>query len=282
MTFLGKVLVFLHLVLSVFFMAFAGAVYTAQTNWRNETDKTKKALSDANSRAQADQAALNSQLEVKTRDLTALQNEKVNLEGQVKTLTDENARLDGDNKNLKVAFDNERVIAELNSQESDERVKETQIQRARNSELNKSRDEKVSELNDLRDKHFALGVKLEQTTQRYEQLLKDVAVMRAFLASKNLPTEVRKMTTAAAPPPSVDGKVLEARKESRGSRVLVEISLGSDDGLFPDNTLSVIRDGKYLGKIRLDSVGPDRSVGVVVELTPNSKIQKDDNVSTRF
>ena len=34
MTTVGKILVVLHLFLSVLFMAFAGAVYTAQKNWR--------------------------------------------------------------------------------------------------------------------------------------------------------------------------------------------------------------------------------------------------------
>ena len=34
MTTVGKILVVLHLVLSIVFMAFAGAVFTAQTNWK--------------------------------------------------------------------------------------------------------------------------------------------------------------------------------------------------------------------------------------------------------
>ena len=101
MTFLGKVLVVVQLVLSVMFMAFAGAVFTAQKNWRDDATKSKQSLVAAQSKATAGRTAMQSQIDTIQKDLTALKNDKVTLEGQVKTLTDENARLDSDNKSMK-------------------------------------------------------------------------------------------------------------------------------------------------------------------------------------
>lgn len=282
MTFLGKVLVFVHLVLSVMFMAFAGAVYTAQTNWRKSAEANMKSLQTAQSSNQAEQDRLKTQLDDLTKERDALNNEKQALTGQVTTLTAENARLDSDNKGLKTTADTQRTIAELASQEADERVKEAQVQRSRNVELNKSRDESVSLLAGERDKNFGLDLQLTQARAKYDQLLKDNAAMRAFLSANNLPTDVRRMTVAVSPPPELDGEILEARKESKGNRLFVELSVGSDDGLIVGHTMTVFRGDKFLGRVRLEDVRPDKSVAVVVETAPNSVIQKDDHVTTRF
>lgn len=282
MTFLGKVLVFVHLVLSVMFMAFAGAVYTAQTNWRTQSESDKKALQTAQSNSQAEQDRLKAQIDDLTKERDGLNNDKQALTGQVTTLTAENARLDSDNKGLKTTADTQKTIAELASQEADERLKEAQVQRARNVELNKSRDESVSALASERDVKFGLELQLAQAKTKYEQLLKDNAVMRAFLAANNLPTDVRRMTVSVSPPPELDGEILEARKESKGNRLFVELSVGSDDGLIVGHTMTVYRGDKFLGRVRLEDVRPDKSVAVVVETAPNSVIQKDDHVTTRF
>lgn len=282
MTFLGKVLVVVHLVLSVMFMAFAGAVFTAQTNWKNEAKKISDAAATAKSAANAAQTALQSQVDEAIKERDALKNEKQLLAGQVAALTADNARLDSDNKGLKTNFDTQRTVAELNSQEADERIKESQIQRARNVELNKSRDDAVTELNTIRDQKFGVDLQLAQARAKYDALLRENAQMRNFLASNNLPTDVRRMTVTSSAPPEVDGEVLAARKETKGNRVFLEISVGSDDGLVVGHTMTVYRGDKFLGRVRLEDVRPDVSVAVVVETAPNSVIQKDDHVTTRF
>lgn len=282
MTFLGKVLVVIQLGLAVLFMAFAGAVYTSQTNWRAAHEQTRKALEAAQSKAQTDLNALQTQLDQLQQRYNQLQNEKIALEGQVTTLSDDNRRLDADNKALKIELDVARTTAQLASKEAEERGAESKLQRARNAELNQSRNATVAELNAERDKNFALELELAQIKQKESQLLRDLAVMRNFLASKDLPTDPKYMTVSTSPPPPVDGKVLEARVSTRGQRVYVEVSLGQDDGLVPGHVMTVYRGDKYKGKIRLEDVRPDKSVGVVVETAPNSKIEKDDYVTTRL
>lgn len=282
MTFLGKVLVVVHLVLSVLFMAFAGAVFTAQTNWRTKFETAQKSADDARSRAQMEANNLNGQISALQEQLGTSQNEKTQWEGRAKVLEGETARLDTENKSLKLAFDGQRNIADLNSQEADERTKEAQVQRARNMELNGSRDTLVTEVNKLRDKLFGTELSLRQTEERYNAILKTNAIMRAYLASKDLPTDPRAMTVASAPPPDLYGRILDARREAKGNRTLVEISLGQDDGLIQGHMMTVYRGDKFLGRIRLEDVRPDRSVGVVVETAPNSVIEVEDNVTTRF
>jgi TolA-binding protein len=282
MSFLGRVLVVIHLVLSVMFMAFAGAVYTAQTNWKTQHANAKKQLEQAQQKATTDVAAVQTQLDQLNQKFTQLQNEKTTLEGQAKTLADNNARLDADNKQLKTEADTFRTNAQLASQEAEERKEESKIQRARNADLNTSRNTIVGELNSERDTIFGLNLQLSQQKEKYEKLLKDSAIMRAYLASKDLPVDTRQMTVESSPPPPVEGKVVDARKEVKGSRVYVEISLGQDDGLVAGHTMTVYSGDKYKGKIRLQDVWPDKSVGVVLETAPNSKIEKEDRVTTKL
>ncbi len=282
MTFLGKVLIVVQLLFSMLFMAFAGAVFTAQTNWRTKFEKEQETAKAAQRRAQEEANTLNAEKTALQEQLTTSQNDKVQWEGRANVLQADVERLDGENKTLKLAFDNQRNLADLNSQEAEERTKESQVQRARNSELNDSRDTLVVELNKLRDKLFGMELTLKQTEERYNAILKTNATMRSYLAQNNLPTDPRLMTVTAAPPPSVYGKIIGARREEKGNRTLVEISLGQDDGLIQGHTMTVYRDDRFLGRIRLEDVRPDRSVGVVVETAPNSTIKVEDNVTTQF
>jgi len=282
MSFLGKILVVLHLLLAVLFMAFAGAVYTAQSNWKAKAATVQKNLESAQSKATADLAAIQTQLDQLQQKFNALQNEKITFEGQAKTLADDNTRLDADNKQLKVEIDTLKTSATLASQEANERKEESKVQRARNADLNVSRSTLAGEVNTQNDKIFSMELQIAQMKEKHEKVLKENATMRAYLASKDLPTDPRVMTVRSAPPPPLEGIILKAQKEDKGNRIYVEVSVGQDDGLVAGHTMTVYRGDKYKGKIRLEDVRPDKSVGVVVETAPNSKIEKDDHVTTKL
>jgi hypothetical protein len=78
---------------------------------------------------------------------------------------------------------------------------------------------------------------------------------------------------------------LRTRTNDKSGVELVEITLGSDDGLAVGHELYVYRNGgqgKYLGQIRIVHLEPDRAVGRVLPETKNGVIERDDNVSTRL
>jgi chromosome segregation ATPase len=282
MTFMGRVLIVLHLVLSIVFMAFAGAVYTAQANWRDRFQKTEKSLADL----QRKQSDLQTELE---KEKTAFAAKEKDLRDQVTTLTGEktsllgeNTKLATDNKDLKTMFDAERDVARLNTEEANERMKESTLQREKNSELYASRNEVISDLNQLRDKLFAMELQQEEFDRKHSQLLKDNAAMRAFLASKRLTTDPQQMTAVTQPPTDVQGVILDINKPEKGAEQLVEISAGSDDDLREGHRLTVFRGDKYLGVIQITHVSKDISVGRVIKRMPNTSIKVGDNVSTKL
>jgi chromosome segregation ATPase len=282
MTPFGKILVVIHLVLSIVFMAFAGAVYTAQSNWMKKATDAKK----AEDKAKSDYANLQAEAD---RERTAARQKEEGLQDQIKQLTgeknslqQENAILAADNKQLKTALDGQRELARLNGDEANERIKEAMLQREKNSQLYQSRNEVIAELKALEDKVFALELQRQQFEEKYAQLLRENATMKTFLASKQLPTDTSQMMAGTQPPTDVDGIILEARKAERGGNEFVEISLGSDDDLRIGHMLTVYNQDRYLGRIRIIRVTPDRAVGLVVEKAKNSVIQRGDHVTTKL
>ena len=74
-------------------------------------------------------------------------------------------------------------------------------------------------------------------------------------------------------PVEVKGRVTDVRKAERGSRELMEISLGSDAGLVVGHKLTVYNGEKYLGEFVVTLVEPDRSVGYISKRAKNATFQ---------
>lgn len=282
MSTVGKILVVLHLVLSVMFMAFAAAVFTAQNNWRAAEKKASAALAAANTKMKDMQAESEKQLADIAQKNAKLEDEVVRLKGvntahelEVKTLT-------ADNKQLRKEVDQQRDQAALTTTEADERKKEASLQREKNGEFYKSREVLIEQLHELEDKRFSQDLQIQQISEKYDLLLHDFKIMKSFLASKELTTDPKEMVGMTAPPPPLDGRVTDVKKAERGTRELMEISLGSDAGLVVGHKLTVFNGQKYLGVIRLTLVEPDRAVGYVDVRAKNATFHVNDQVTTRF
>ncbi len=282
MTTVGKILVVLHLVLSIMFMAFAGAVFTAQNNWRAAEKKAAASLAASNTKIRDMQAEFDKERADNADKISKLTDNVTKLTGEKTALTTQVATLDLDNKQLRKDVDQQRDLADLKSTEATERKKEADLQRGKNGELFLSREELVKNLNDTEDKRFALDIQLSQVSEKYEQLLNDFKTMKSFLASKNLTTDPKQMIVQTAPPPPVEGVVTEVRKAEKSSRELIEISIGSDDGLVVGHKLTLFRGDKYVAEIRLTLVQADKSVGYIYTKAKNAVVNVGDTASTKL
>jgi len=282
MTFVGRMLVVVILALSFLFMGFAAAVYTAQSNWMVKARKADTDLANAKRDLQTVRDEMERARTADKARYDELDNKYKTLEGEINRVQQENTSLNKDNKDVKTILDTEREVARLNSAEAQERISESMLQRGKNSELYLSRNEVFAQLKAAEDRLFAMELQRQQFEEKHNQVLKELAVKNAFLASKGLPTDPKQMTATTIPPTDVEGVVLDYRKAERGQNELVEISLGSDDDLRIGHVLTVYNDDKYLGQIKLLEVTPDRSVGLVVKKAKNTTIRKGDNVSTKL
>lgn len=282
MTTVGKILVVLHLVLSVMFMAFAGAVYTAQTNWRASQKTTADALAKANTKMRDMQSEFDKTLADLTDKKNRLENDVITLKGVNKALDAQVITFNADNTQLRKEVDQLRDMGALTTTEAGERKTEADLQRGVNGDLYTSRENFVQKLNDTEDERFKLALEIQRISEKYEQLLNDNKVMKSFLGSKKLTTDPKEMVVQTTPPPPLNGRVTDVRKADRGSREYIEISLGSDSGLVAGHRLTVFHGDRWLGDIRLTLVEADKAVGYVDRRAKNATFQVDDEVTTRF
>jgi len=135
-----------------------------------------------------------------------------------------------------------------------------------------------------RDKHFEQVVKLtdqihqaqgdlKRLEERSVQLAAQVAASGKVLAAHGL----TKDTPVDGIPPAIRGKVLAINQDN-----MVEVSLGSDDGLRAGHTLEIFRASNYLGRLQVLRTETDRAVGKIVPGFKKAAIQKGDDVATRF
>lgn len=282
MTFVGRILVVIHLVLSVFFMAFAGAVYTTHANWQAKLKTTNDTLK----KTQADLAAARTEAENQRKSdsekFAEMENQKREFEGLYSQLKIQYAALEVESKQTKLLLDAEREVAVLNTAEAKDRAAESMEQRGKNSQLYDSRNDVFDQLKDSEDKRFAMDLYLQQVEQKYAQLLQENATYRKYLASKKLLTDPSQMTATVTPPLEVEGVILEYEKSKRGTNDLLTLSVGSDDGLQKGHEMTVFGEDGYLGTVKLMTVTPDRSIGLVIKKMKNTQIKRGDNVSTKF
>ena len=83
MTFVGKLLVVLQLVLTVCFMAFAGAVYSYHTNWQTESIKLRGELKKSADDLTAEKLRLNGTIDKLTKDKKIADDEAIKAKSEL-------------------------------------------------------------------------------------------------------------------------------------------------------------------------------------------------------
>lgn len=285
MTFLGKILVVVQLVLAICFMAFAGAVYTAQTNWKVAAESARKEASDQ--RTAATNAA--NELQQTKNDLSAqiakLNEQVAILDGKTKEATDQLERTRQELQAARTAVDRQTAVANLAEEQARFRQEETLRQRERNERLQSQINELLGQARGLEDTLFAKNLQIEAMEGRQQRMIEQVAQYRQMIlaleGSLN-PEDYQVLSDATEPPPTVTGEVLNTRVSDTSRTEFVEVSLGSDDGFKKGDQLFVYRGADYLGKLELTSMYPDRAVGRVIQRVRNGTIQKGDHVTPKL
>lgn len=264
-------------------MAFAGAVFTVQTNWKKKATESiaqnneqkniqeeidtdhQKALTDLNAKAQLSEG----------RAVTA----EAKLQGQTdlakslaKELADERTRNSESQQVTKIA-----------NTEAESRQNEAIRLRVSIGQLRKTIDKQVAEKHSLENVVFKSEQKIKLMKVKNNSIIKELSKLQRVIAVAKI--DVNEYEGKQAPPVNIEGKIIAVLRGLRGEPDLIEISIGEDDDLLKGHELFVYSKagrGKYLGKVRIDSVTPDRAVGVVIQKTKNGIIKEGDYVSPKL
>jgi len=287
MTTVGKILVVLHLVLSVMFMAFAGAVFTAQKNWRKTAETNAAQLAKAKAAANDQRTEFERERTDTAAKVAELNDQVLKLTGEKGGLFKQTTDLQADNNRLQTAIDAVGQQAELQTKEANERFLDSKVQVDKNKVAYETREALQKRLLEVEKRRDILELEQNQMKDRHERVLADLQMFKQYYGAKGMLTDPKQMVVQSSSPPPVDGVVEEYRKEKQGaaSTELVKISLGSDEGLAVGHKLTVFNaEGRYLGQIRLTLVQPDTAVGLVIpnEKAKNTVIKEGDYVTTKL
>lgn len=273
MNFIGKIFVVLIFVMSLVFMSFAVAVYGTHQNWKQEAEKQQELVTIArNELTKAEEATQLLEAE-KKREIDARDQTLAKLEEQRAELATDREALVKERDALMIK-DQEAVVALKAAQQNLERLtKEVEGLRTEIRTAQGERDKSFEQVVELTDQIHQEKGEVERLKERRLQLAEQLASAELVLKRHGLD----KAMPVDNIPPMVRGKVLAINRDD-----MVEISLGTDDGLRIGHTLEVFRGSKYLGRIELLHTTTDRAVGKIVPGFKKGIIQRDDDVATRF
>jgi hypothetical protein len=312
MTFVGKILVVVQVVLSVCFIAFAGAVYTVQESWqeaykKKETELTseQQKLADAMQRIdlmKKDEAAdqvietdlsqyladqrfneLNQHVndEGVRRQLRELANQLLQKQAEVERLSQQFTAAEAQRANAEEQVNRLQIESDFAKREANERKNEALAYKQVNTTLTADLDQRIAQVEDLREQLFDREKQIEQMVAKQDRLMEQLAAnMRAIRLAG---VDVQDVLAKEDGPPIVQGKVMGTRKAD--GLDLVEISLGSDDGLVKGHLLDVFNTdgrGKWLGQVQVFMTTPDKAVCIVQKDTQQGRIREGDYVTTKL
>lgn len=290
MSFVGKILVVVQLVLSVLFMALAGAVFATHQNWKGKYETQAVQLKGAQKSVTDTLAEKETALSLSQKLVDENKAALGALAAQVQNQTTELDALKKKNNEDQQKLQTQTALALSKAKESDFRTTESEEQRASNRALQISLDDTAAKMRQIEDEKFGLQIEYDNLK---DLLLADqvkMAYYKKMLSLHKIETDPALAEKRDAPPPPVDGLVRVVKIDRTNRPVFVEITIGSDDGLLKGHVLDVMRLGvngkkaQYLGKIRVTSIEPDRAVCEVMreDQPANGIIQEGDNVTTKL
>lgn len=278
MTLIGKILVFLILVMSLIFMTFTMLVYATHRDWRNlvenPTTGLKVQLANA-TRLLEEKQSEREQLENRLALERASRAEAIAiLESKKRELSDE-LGLKNDEYN-KVFAEKNNALNALTQANAEMAKNKDEIEKVRGEirQTRQDRDTQLAKARELTDKMNQGEGELRRLKERNEELVAQLSRATLVLDRNDLNIEA----PVDGLPPKVDGIVTAVRDEN-----LIEVSLGADEGLRRGHTLEVYRqDGGYLGRVMVIETNPDRAVTRVIPEFRQGVIRKGDRVATRL
>ena len=282
MNLVGKIFIVLIAVMSLVFSAFAVMVYGTHTNWRQLVIAPGTGLQAQVSEAKKEYAALrrdkDTAEELNKSQLAEREQRLAKLETEVKELA--RAREDA----IKDLASKEVTARETTAALAAKQVNEAGLLKERDKlredaeALRADRDKQFKLVIERTDEMHQAVSEVKRLTKRNEELSGELVHARDLLTRANI--DINRDPASMGPPP-VNGMVLAMEGSD-----LIEISLGSDQGLQKGHKLEVMRingtASTYLGRVEVVSTEPTRAV---CRIDPNSRqgaIQNGDIVTSKI
>lgn len=266
MTILGKMLVFLVLVLTLVWNGLVVNAYVTRTNWRAEAKRSQDKAVEAADSANKMKGRLESERESSESAVRVLREENARLYEQVKALNDQLKTL---TKQYTDSFDGaQKEASQIATFQSN--VDKLQKQLDSTTALLAQKEKDIDDLTKAAERDRVLAQKASLDAQSQMQRAERLATRVQELAEDNenfkrgggRQTGVGERAVPA--PEGFRGTIRRVSRDPAGGDILVTLTPGLDAGLQQGAMLAVSREKptpKYLGKIVIVLADPKEAVG---------------------
>ena len=275
MNLVGKILVWVILVMSLVFMAFTISVYATQHNWKakadelNEQLKASKGRSDGLQREKAELEKLHADyILAKQEDVSKLAAENKQYKATI-------AKLEADATGLNVRL--EEQVTTLDGISTNLAADRKEIEKLRTDvdDVMQERNTLLADVISLTDLGHTYALNYATLMDTNKMLAGDLADALSVL--NVLGESPSRDRHTGLPPAYIIGQITEVRPTG-----LVEISVGSDSGMEKGHRLHVYHDGTYLGQIEITMTAPDKAAAKILPEFRTGTIQRGDNVASKL
>lgn len=283
MTFTGKILVVLNLFMSFIFMAFAMMVYTTRVDLKGQLTKKDEEIRTAGSKASSANAEKDKTVADAAEAKKLFDQQMASKNQEVNKYKAESKQFSDQLAQLRTEIGESTAGLKGTATELLQRRQEVEQGREYRKKLLDENTALVNEKTRLSDQLAQSSNTLKLSNERNEQLLDRIQKLEAYAVKikGSLPdAETLEGVAGLTAPPDVQGVVKKVDVEGK----LIQITLGTDDGLRKGHVLEVWRTGanaKYLGRIRVMDVGHDYAVAKVVD-SSGAAIQASDIVGPKI
>lgn len=277
MTFVGKIFVVLILVMSCIFMALSVMVYATHKNWKdiatNPNTGLRRQVATAQQQADTLQAELDRLNETVAKERAARAQAVAAAETRTQSLRE--SLLDRERETNDLVSRQRLAIETVESTQNALKRLTTEVEtlrreiRVAHDDANTSFDKVV----ELTDRLYQTQGDLQRHKSSNQGLLERIGRMNRVLDAHDL-DEYAPLTDI---PPRLDGIVTDVSRDQ-----FVELSLGENEGLQAGHLLDVFRRGKYLGRVRVQKVQPNRAVATILDEFRQAPILRGDRVATKI
>jgi hypothetical protein len=273
MNLVGKILTVIILLFSIFFLAVSVTVFQTHRVWRDVAIANKGKIEDLQERVKSLQAEIQAgkdrlALEQAARRfaLGSLQTKWETSESALQMREQEYQRLLNEAGDL-----TETVSTTSQTLEATLKQNESLRQSLRDAQL--ARDTVFDQVVVLTDTKNSLEGTSQILRERNDDLNNMYTLAKHWLDRVGIDMHA----PVDGKPPSVEAQVV-----SVGAKDLLEISIGSDDGIKQGHTLEVFRGNSYLGRVVVRETWPDRAVVQVIPEFRRGIIKVGDRVATKL
>lgn len=279
MSWLGKILAVLVLLLALVWMWFTATVFAARTNWKTQAENYKKAQTEAVAARENEYRAYQAEKDALARQLKSAQAQGEAFAAQVKQLETDVAK-------------NGEQIKTLNAASDKQAAQTSELQAIAAAETGRANtlSKRVNELEDQKVKDTIATEQAKKDKQAAETIARQ-ATQDKLNAEKKLEEVSNQLADARASGFSGAGgsggfslftpRPVPIKEGTRGTVEVyrdgsVQFTLGIDHGVTTGATLDVYRTGadtRYLGTVVVDTARPQQSVGTFRPADPRRPLR---------